>query len=456
MKILIYSYFPILKEHQAGGAQLIMRELSIGLADCGIRIRVLCPYTENYNSALLEHENIEVMPTLRERNGDELNLTDYLHNLQQASIAIEGVDVIWSIDTAFPFKVSIPIIFTSETLSYENEIEQLFRLNWDLLIIPSKFSQKILKLIFGQNYWKDKPRPIKYIPNGVNLNFFSKSNPKRLKDKLGLASSAKYLIFPHRPDPYKGFDYAFKIIEKLLEIDPRYKLLIPKGPLSKRSERDIERNYYDNIKRKASKIGESNSIIFHDWIDYRELPEYYSLAEWCLTLSVLPEGFGLTPIQSICCGTPVISTMAGGLRDKFPPEHGIRFVNLKNIDQIIYHISEKPPNSELESGRRYIEEHYNNEKIIQEYIKCFKTISKTNSLYDPNPKNKSICISPWCVFIDENVIWHEFQMREIFLSKTELRILKIIKNSKFSSQEFLIKNKKDIDNLLHEGILTYQ
>ena len=46
MKILIYSYFPILKEHQAGGAQLIMRELTIGLANSGVEIRILCPHTE--------------------------------------------------------------------------------------------------------------------------------------------------------------------------------------------------------------------------------------------------------------------------------------------------------------------------------------------------------------------------------------------------------------------------
>ena len=52
------------------------------------------------------------------------------------------------------------------------------------------------------------------------------------------------------------------------------------------------------------------NIHFVGFIDDKELPHYYSMGDIFITYSYASEGFGLTPIEAIACGTPVIcSTM---------------------------------------------------------------------------------------------------------------------------------------------------
>jgi glycosyltransferase involved in cell wall biosynthesis len=49
-----------------------------------------------------------------------------------------------------------------------------------------------------------------------------------------------------------------------------------------------------------------NDIIFPGFIPEDQIPYYYSMADLFVTYSYTCEGFGLTPIEAIACGTPVI------------------------------------------------------------------------------------------------------------------------------------------------------
>jgi glycosyltransferase involved in cell wall biosynthesis len=47
-------------------------------------------------------------------------------------------------------------------------------------------------------------------------------------------------------------------------------------------------------------------IHFIGFVEEKELPYYYTMADIFITYSYASEGFGLTPIEAIACGTPVI------------------------------------------------------------------------------------------------------------------------------------------------------
>ena len=47
-------------------------------------------------------------------------------------------------------------------------------------------------------------------------------------------------------------------------------------------------------------------ICFIGLVPENEIPYYYSMADIFITYSYASEGFGLTPIEAIACGTPVI------------------------------------------------------------------------------------------------------------------------------------------------------
>ncbi|MFW9784752.1 MAG: glycosyltransferase family 4 protein [Candidatus Heimdallarchaeota archaeon] len=56
-------------------------------------------------------------------------------------------------------------------------------------------------------------------------------------------------------------------------------------------------------------------VHFMGFIKEQELPYYYSMGDVFITYSYSSEGFGLTPIEAIACGTPVISSSIGAYKE---------------------------------------------------------------------------------------------------------------------------------------------
>lgn len=57
----------------------------------------------------------------------------------------------------------------------------------------------------------------------------------------------------------------------------------------------------------------------------------------------LIEGFGYTPVQSICCSTPVVSTRSGALGELFPPKHGMRYIGYGAVKEAAVAVVEEVP-----------------------------------------------------------------------------------------------------------------
>src|SRR5262249_52906638 len=145
--------------------------------------------------------------------------------------------------------------------------------------------------------WDGKPPPIYSVPCGIETDIFSPTSTDHLSSKLSLGRSELYLLFPHRPDPNKGFETALKTLKQLYQIGKDYKLLIPVSPTASSDPNDSK--YYAALRSQAEQLGVGQSVIFHEWIHQNDLPAYFSLGNWCLVLSEVPEGFGLTPAQSV-------------------------------------------------------------------------------------------------------------------------------------------------------------
>ena len=55
-------------------------------------------------------------------------------------------------------------------------------------------------------------------------------------------------------------------------------------------------------------------MTFTGLVDYDKLPDYYNAADVCVFPSYY-ESFGLVPLESLACGTPVVATDVGDLRN---------------------------------------------------------------------------------------------------------------------------------------------
>lgn len=127
----------------------------------------------------------------------------------------------------------------------------------------------------------------------------------RLKQKLGLAASAPYYLSVCTLEPRKNLDSvieAFGIVASQLGIDTPY-LVLAGTPGWK----------YGTIYEKLDRLNIHKSrVLLTGYVSDDDLPALYAGAT-CFLFPSLYEGFGLPPLESMKCGTPVICSNVSSL-----------------------------------------------------------------------------------------------------------------------------------------------
>lgn len=127
-----------------------------------------------------------------------------------------------------------------------------------------------------------------------------------LRKKMGLATDSKILIFTGRLTWEKGID---KLLQALGYIKtPNLEVLIV-GSLSYKVENTD--NYMSELQVMAKK--RQSVVHFTGYIEHAELPKLYNLADIAVLPSMWEEPAGLTMLEAMACGTPVITTKSGGI-----------------------------------------------------------------------------------------------------------------------------------------------
>lgn len=118
---------------------------------------------------------------------------------------------------------------------------------------------------------------------------------QKLKEKLNLQGPV--LLYLGRIASYKGIDHIIAAYEIVKKEVPTLNLVIGGKP-----DYAMEK-VYQEWKRKYK---DSKNVRFVGFVSEEEIPYYYSMGEVFVTYSFASEGFGLTPIEAIACGTPVV------------------------------------------------------------------------------------------------------------------------------------------------------
>jgi D-inositol-3-phosphate glycosyltransferase len=115
---------------------------------------------------------------------------------------------------------------------------------------------------------------------------------QELKKRMGIKGPV--LLYIGRIASYKGVNDIITAYRSAKKIIPNLNLIIGGKP-----DFYMEK-IYENWKRKY------NDIYFLGFLPEEVIPFYYSMADIFITYSYAAEGFGLTPVEAIACGTPVI------------------------------------------------------------------------------------------------------------------------------------------------------
>ncbi|MDD5701215.1 MAG: glycosyltransferase [Dehalococcoidales bacterium] len=153
-------------------------------------------------------------------------------------------------------------------------------------------------------YYDVPPEKISVIPCGVNLDLFQPQDKTAARKKLNL-SGGKIILFVGRIERLKGTEKLIQALSLLKDINPR---LIIVGEDGNRPGESL------GLKNLAERLGLRDSVSFTGLVEYDRLPDFYNAADVCVFPSYY-ESFGLVPLESLACGTPVVATDVGNLRN---------------------------------------------------------------------------------------------------------------------------------------------
>lgn len=146
---------------------------------------------------------------------------------------------------------------------------------------------------------------VRIVPGGADLTRFSPpDDPVAVRQRLGLPLNKVILVTVRNLVPRMGLDQFIKAVAQLGEEGKDLLVLIGgEGPL----RRHLEELILD--------LGLSDQIHLLGFIPEDRLPQYYQAAELVLMPTHELEGFGLVTVEALACGTPVVGTPVGAIRE---------------------------------------------------------------------------------------------------------------------------------------------
>jgi len=224
--------------------------------------------------------------------------------------------------------------------AHQKKIEKTIKYG-DLIIVDSKNTKKDLLKLYPQ-IDKDK---VEVIYPGIGEEFKKimdkKKVEKGLKKYLNLnfsLSTFNFLLYVGAIEPRKNLDIAIKVFHRLITAKPKpipykdlYFLIVGKAGWKN-----------EKIFKLVKDLKLEDKVIFIGYVDDCDLPAIYSSAKLTFYLSSY-EGFGLPPLESLSCGTPVIAGKNSSMKETLPNEFLVYEKNEKEVYKKAINFLSNPP-----------------------------------------------------------------------------------------------------------------
>ena len=331
LKIAMFSIHssPIgeLGTRDTGGMSVYIRELAQELGKHGHRVDIYTRRNHNNPTTIMHlHDHVRLIHLNIGENGQvsKVNLypflEDFFEKLEEFRIADDcHYDLIhshywlsgrlghWAQDlwnrphivmfhTLGAIKNLTGVGFPEPELRITNE-KRLIR-SCHRILVATEREKKLLI-----DHYDALPGKIGVAPCGVNLNLFQPVDRSVARRQLGFKQNESMILYVGRFEPLKGLDRLLEAVTHLR--DYRIRLVIIGGD-------DPETAETQNMMQLSRKWGIQDTVTFEGRIAQANLPPYYSAAD-VLVVPSHYESFGLVGLESLACGTPVVSTKVGVL-----------------------------------------------------------------------------------------------------------------------------------------------
>lgn len=407
MKILYLYPFPL----WGNGSGAFLRELTSELVKRGHEIAIVAPdyrklpgikhYVVNppQPGVFVSHPEWPKAKRYSEMNGKELGeiYNSYLKTSIEAVADFEP-EIIHVFHTAFlpgiarVLKILFGIKFIITThgsdLSYLENDRRLIGLINDanrvvryITAVSESTKRRYLEM-FGVKL----RRKTKVIMGGVNMANYTRNPRKReeINKKYGL-DGKKVVLFTGRLTENKGVKYLIRAAKDIKGTI----LIVGDGDEKENLEKLIKSERIKNVIM-GGYINPSKASLFH---------EFYERADVYVSPSVWEEPLGLTILEAMAAGTPVVATKKGGIVSVIKEGENGFFIRARNSKQIADTVNMLLENDELrakvsENARRTIVENFTWHKIASQFEEIYKSFTYSTREYlevvrGKNPKLSS-------------------------------------------------------------------
>ncbi len=215
------------------------------------------------------------------------------------------------------------------------------------------------------------PSLIRTIPNSVDTSRFCPVGDREkheLRRKLRLSPKDKVVTFTGRLVSYKGLPLLLRVWQEIQrKHDDARLLLVGSGGL------DIH-NCEAELKEYVNANGLSENVRFMGSV--RNVHEYLQASD----IFVFPtenEAFGISLIEAMACGLPVISTSVGGVRDILEHRKNGLVVEVNHFQQLYDALDTLMTDTALstclgQAARQVTREKYSAEIVTRQYVELFR------------------------------------------------------------------------------------
>lgn len=162
----------------------------------------------------------------------------------------------------------------------------------DRVIAVSNYTKSILIKHYGIEEWK-----IDVVHNAVRPNFESYQKTHRIENK------DKVVLFLGRMTMQKGPDYFLKMAKKVLNHMPNVKFVMA-------GDGDM----MEKVIKMSIELGIERNVLFSGFLKGEDIARAYAEADLYVMPSI-SEPFGITPLEAIRQGTPVLISKQSGISE---------------------------------------------------------------------------------------------------------------------------------------------
>jgi glycosyltransferase involved in cell wall biosynthesis len=187
--------------------------------------------------------------------------------------------------------------------------EEIYERADGIITVSDYIRQRVLTI------W-DRDKKCRVVYNGIDLRAFTKKAERTVhRHDYSLTDNDFVLGFAGRIIPEKGVQHLLTALQELNDF-PEIKLLIIGGSFYGNEMDDDQ--YINELRIQSANI--RDRIVFTGFKPYQEVPDLLALADIAVLPSTWNEPLGLTCIEAMAMGLPIVTTDKGGIPETVTAE----------------------------------------------------------------------------------------------------------------------------------------